>query len=79
MNPDLVEIVLTEVQREQLLPLVRRQPLTRQGLLFCSVAPFIIEGESRLRLQAQYVSQAAAGKILKILKNHGTKQYDNTR
>jgi hypothetical protein len=69
MTGDLVEVVLTETQRCQLLPLVRQQSTTRRGLLLVSIAPFLDQGTSKLRLQAVFLQQAAAAKVLKIIQN----------
>jgi hypothetical protein len=70
--PDLVEMVLTETQHREFLPLVRQQATSRRGLLLCSVGPFFDQGTTKLRLQAQFVTQAAASKILKIIQNEHT-------
>lgn len=62
-----IELTLTDSQAAELLPLVRQQVSSRRGLLLVSVAPFLNDGTTRLRLQAQYVRQPAAAKILKLM------------
>jgi hypothetical protein len=74
MTPDLT-IILTDAQTAELLPLVRQQPVTKRGLLLISVAPFFDdEGTTRLRLQAVFVRQSAASKILKIIEHDGNRE-----
>jgi hypothetical protein len=66
---ELVNLVLTDEQRRQLEPLVRRQTHDRRGLLFVSVAPFwsVEAGQTRLRLQAKFLPWARARRALKVM------------
>jgi hypothetical protein len=44
-----VELILTDSQAAELLPLVREQVYSRRGLLLMSVGPFLDSGTTRLR------------------------------
>jgi hypothetical protein len=63
---DLVTILLTDAQRRQLEPLVRRQG--RRGLLLVSIAPHIQNGNNVFRLQAKFLPWRTANKILKLIR-----------
>jgi hypothetical protein len=67
-NSGIVTLQLTESQREQLQPLVRRQVAERRGLLLCSVAPHFNNGKSCFRLQAKFLTWPAAQRVLKIVR-----------
>jgi hypothetical protein len=72
-QPD-VEFLLSPEQHQLFLPLVRRQVTSRCGLLLATIAPFLTDGQQRLRFQAVFVTHPDANKILKIIKNHGYSQ-----
>jgi hypothetical protein len=67
-DPGLVTLVLTDSQRQQLEPLVRRQVKDRRGLLFVSVAPFLENGQTAFRLQAKFVPHRTANRLLRIIR-----------
>jgi hypothetical protein len=64
---DIVTVLLTDQQRQQLEPLVRRQAQDRRGLLLISVAPHIEDGNV-FHLQAVYLRPKQANRVLKIIK-----------
>ena len=67
---NLVEVPLFAYQAKDLWELVRRQEKDRKGLIFMSVAPYMLADEcgwARLRMQAAFVSSKAAQKILKLI------------
>ena len=63
----LVTLRLTDEQRQQLEPLVRRQVEDRKGLLLVSVAPFMENGEPAFRMQAMFLPWKTASKVLKLV------------
>lgn len=73
MPPD-IDLILTPWQAAAFLPFVRRQPAERKGLLLlATAAPYLDGNVTKLHFQAQFVSQSAASKILKIIRNDNTK------
>jgi hypothetical protein len=65
---DLVTILLTDAQRRQLEPMVRRQCQDRRGLLLVSIAPHIQNDNNVFRLQAKFLPWRTANKILKLIR-----------
>lgn len=64
----IITMALTNSQRRQLEPLVRRQVQDRRGLLLVSVAPDLREGCTVFRLQAKFLDWKRANKILRIIR-----------
>ena len=70
-----VSFALTREQHLLLLPLVRKQTTSKKGLLCVSIAPFIrVEnGETKLRLQAIFLEQKTATKVLRAIRGNEPK------
>jgi hypothetical protein len=69
-NSEIVTVVLSDRQRDQLMPLVEKQATDRRAVVFVSVAPFwdLDAGETRLRLQAAFLDWKTANKVLKLIR-----------
>lgn len=68
VDSEILTVVLTDAQRSQLEPLVRRQTRDRRGLIFVTVGPFMQNGQTAFRLQAKFLKSKAANKVLKIIR-----------
>jgi hypothetical protein len=73
----ILTLTLTDSQRRQLEPLVRRQATDRRALIFVSVGPFIDDnGQTAFRLQAKFLPWRHANKVLKIIREADAKNSD---
>ena len=72
-DPQILTVTLTDAQRDQLAPLVRRAARDRRGVIFFTAAPFIRAGKTAFRLQAKFLDSRDASKALKVIREaHGS-------
>lgn len=73
LESDIVTVLLTDEQRNALAPLVREATADRKGVIFFSAAPCIENGQREFRLQAKCLPWKTANKVLKLIRESGTK------